>query len=88
MVWSIEVTEQAAKQIARLDRPVQQRIMAFLRERIATDESPRRIGQALAGSLVGLWRYRVGDYRLICQIDDGHVRVLVLTIGHRSDVYR
>lgn len=72
----------------RLDRPVQGRILAFLRDRIASLESPRRMGRALTGSRTGLWRYRVGDYRLVCRIEDQRVVVLVLAIAHRREAYR
>jgi mRNA interferase RelE/StbE len=57
-------------------------------ERLATEADPRRLGHSLSGPLIGLWRYRVGDYRLICRIEDGRCLVLVLTIGHRREVYR
>ncbi len=72
----------------RLDRQVQSRILAFLRSRIAGRENPRRLGRTLTGSRTGLWRYRVGDYRLVCRIEDQIVTVLVLAIAHRREVYR
>lgn len=89
MVWTVEFTDAARKDLAALDRQVARRILAFLRERIAVDENPRRLGQTLKGSRFGdFWKYRVGDYRVIVQIEDGLLRVLVLSIGDRKEVYR
>lgn len=89
MTWAIELSEQAQKQLAKLDKPVAKRIVAFLGERLALLEDPRSIGQALKGSELGaFWKYRVGDYRIICEIDDGVLKVLVLRIGNRREVYR
>lgn len=85
MPWIIEIAEGAARQLGRLDRTNQQRIRAFLAERLRED--PRRTGKALQGRHAGLWRYRIGDYRLICRIEDGRCLVLVLTVGHRREVY-
>ena len=87
MVWRIEVTETARKQLAKLDHPVRSEIVRYLRERIQTDEDPRRYGAPLRKGLAGRWKYRVGNYRLICQIQDEKVLVLVLMVGHRSKVY-
>lgn len=72
----------------QLDRQHQIRIVRFLRERIATSEDPRRLGRALQGQSVPLWRYRVGPFRLICSIEDDRLTVLVVRLGHRRDVYR
>lgn len=89
MVWTVEFTDAARKDLAALDRQVARRILAFLRERIAVDEDPRRLGQALKGSRFGdFWKYRVGDYRVIVQIEDGLLRVLILSVGDRKEVYR
>ena len=87
-MWTVEVDAHAAREIRRLDAEAQRRILIFLRERIAIAEDPRRFGSALTGPRTGLWRYRVGDYRLICRIEDERVVVLVLPVGHRRDVYR
>ncbi len=87
MAWRIEVTDTAKKQLAKLDPPVQSEIIRFLRERIQTDEDPRRYGAPLRKELAGRWRYRVGAYRIICQIQDEKVLVLVLMVGHRGRVY-
>lgn len=84
----VAVTETAARALARLDRPSQRRLRDFLRERLQGEADPRRTGKALHGRHAGLWRYRVGDYRRICRIDDGRCLVLVLKIVHRLEDYR
>jgi mRNA interferase RelE/StbE len=86
--WRIEITRTAEKQIVKLGRPAQKTIQRFLRERLTSADNPRQWGRALQGEKRGLWRYRVGDYRLICDIQDEKITVLVLEIGHRKDVYR
>lgn len=87
MAWRIELTASAEKSLSKLDRTAAKRITTFLRERVASADDPRSSGKALAGQLAGLWRYRVGDYRVICQIEDGTLVVLVVRIGHRSEIY-
>jgi mRNA interferase RelE/StbE len=86
--WLIQVTRTATKQITKLDRKAQQSILDFLRERLTPADNPRQWGRALQGEKRGLWRYRVGDYRLICDIQDEKITILVLELGHRKDVYR
>jgi mRNA interferase RelE/StbE len=86
--WRIEITRTAEKQITKLARPAQKSIQRFLRERLSSAENPRQWGRPLHGEKRDLWRYRVGDYRLICDIQDEKVIVLVLEVGHRKDVYR
>jgi mRNA interferase RelE/StbE len=86
--WRIEITRTATKQITKLDHKAQKSILDFLRERLALADNPRQWGQALQGEKRGLWRYRVGDYRLICDIQDEKITILVLQLGHRKDVYR
>ena len=88
MVWTIEITRTAEKQMKKLDRVAQKLIIRFLRERLKPAENPRQWGKPLRGEKRGLWRYRVGDYRLICDIQDERITVLVLEVGHRKDVYR
>lgn len=87
MAWRVEVSETAARQLAKLDRSVQLEIVRYLRERIATDQDPRRFGRPLRRNLAGRWKYRAGDYRLICEIQDHKILVLVLMVGHRSKIY-
>jgi len=86
LVWKIEMTGEAEKELARIDKSAAKRIIRYLRERVSVD--PRASGKSLRGDLSGLWRYRVGDYRLICELFDEKVSVLVIRIGHRKDVYR
>lgn len=88
MVWTIEITRTAERQIKKLDRRAQHSIIYFLRERLKPAENPRQWGKPLQGDKRGLWRYRIGDYRLICDIQDEKIMVLVLEVGHRKHVYR
>ena len=87
LAWRIEVTDIAKKQLAKLDRQVQLEIVRYLWEKIATEEDPRRHGAPLRRELLGRWKYRGGVCRLICEIQDEKVLVLVLMVGHRSKVY-
>jgi mRNA interferase RelE/StbE len=86
--WRVEITRTAEKQIQKLNRTAQESVVRFLRERVQTTDNPRQLGKPLQGDKGGLWRYRVGDYRLICDIQDERITVLVLRVGHRKDVYR
>ena len=89
MGWRIEFSPLAEKSLGKLDRQIAQRILRFLYERVAPLDDPRQIGEALKGSSLGaFWKYRVGDYRIIAHIDDGAVRILVVNIGNRREVYR
>lgn len=87
MAWRIEVSDTARRSLAKLDRNVAKRIAAFLRERLASAPDPRALGKPLSGPLRQYWRYRVGDYRLICDIQDQVLRILVVDVGDRKDVY-
>ena len=89
MPWQVELSSTAAGELARLDPQHRKRILKFLHERVAPLENSRSIGQALHGSRLGeFWKYRVGDYRLICKIEDDRLLVLVLRVGHRKEIYR
>lgn len=88
MAWTIEYTETAKVQLSKLDKPIARRVMDFMGERVVATDDPRQIGKALTGQFCGLWRYRVGDVRVICAIEDGALRVLVVRIGNRREVYR
>ena len=89
MAWRIEFEDAALKELAKLDKPEARRILAFLRERVAVLDDPRSVGEALKGSKLGeFWKYRVGDYRIVAHIEDGALRVLVLKVGNRREVYR
>lgn len=87
MTWRVEFDTRAAKELRSLDPPVRERIVRFLRERIAGSEDPRRLGRPLKGQSVPLWRYRVGPYRLVCTIEDDRLVVLVVRVGHRREIY-
>ena len=87
MRWGYSFEERALKELKKLGAQAQREILSYLDERIATEEDPSRFGKALRGDLAGLWRYRVGDYRLICSVREGEMLVLVLKVGHRRDVY-
>ena len=87
MAWTIDYTATASSQLRKLDKNTARRIVDFLDERVALS-NPRRIGQALSGPLGKLWRFRVGDYRVICDIQDETVRILVLRVAKRDQVYR
>ncbi|MBI9083194.1 MAG: type II toxin-antitoxin system RelE/ParE family toxin [Desulfobacterales bacterium] len=88
MAWTVSISDIAERQLRKLDRPVQKRILDWLDERIEGGKNPRHFGEPLRGDHAGLWRYRVGDYRILCEIRDREVLVLVLTIGHRRQVYK
>jgi mRNA interferase RelE/StbE len=89
MAWIVEFDTAAAKELGKLERQVSQRILTFLNSRLATLDDPRSLGEALKGTKLGeFWKYRVGDYRIITKIDDETVKVLVIKIGNRREVYR
>jgi mRNA interferase RelE/StbE len=87
MAWKIDLAPTALKQLAKLDKPVARRILKFLHERVQKLDDPRKIGAKLQGTLSEFWKYRVGDYRLICSLENDRLVVLVLRIGHRREVY-
>lgn len=89
LAWRVEFEDAALKELAKLDKPVARRILAFLRERVAALDDPRSVGEALKGSKLGeFWKYRVGDYRIVAHIEDEALRILVLKVGNRREVYR
>lgn len=89
MAWAIDYTETAKKQLRKLDKQTARRIVDFMDERIASQEDPRNTGKALTGPMLGAyWRYRVGDCRIICDIQDGALCILVIELGDRKKVYR
>lgn len=87
MAWLIRFDKGVERSLAKLDRQIAKRIISKLRE-IATLDDPRSVGKPLVGNLAGLWCYRVGDYRIICYIDDSALVILVVDVDHRSEVYR
>lgn len=88
MPWTYRFDERALKELRRLDRQIQKEIITYFDKRVAGLSDPRRFGKALTGSLSGLWRFRVRDYRIVCRIENREMVVLVLAVGHRKDVYR
>ncbi len=89
MVWAIEFDEAAKKELAKLDRQVAQRLLDFLTQRVISLKAPRSVGQALKGSKLGeFWKYRVGDFRIIANIQDQKMIILVLRVGNRREIYR
>lgn len=87
MTWTIEVSEKAVRSLRKMDKQTARRIRNELAE-IAELEDPRSRGKALVGNLAGLWRYRVGDYRIVCDIEDDVLVILVIDVAHRREVYK
>ena len=87
MRWAYSFDERALRELQTLDRQAQKDVIAYLEERIATNEDPRRFGKPLRAQFAGLWRHRVRDYRVLCQIKDNALLVLVVSVGHRKNVY-
>ncbi len=89
MAWKVEIDLAAERDLGKLDPQIARRILVFLHDRVAKLDDPRSIGDALKGDKLGaLWKYRVGDYRIISTIEDGALRILVVRIGNRREVYR
>ena len=88
MAWTLRISETARRQLKKLDRSTAQTLLRYLNRLVLETEDPRQRGKGLTANLTGLWRYRVGDYRLICDIQDGELMVLVLQVVHRSQAYR
>ena len=89
MAWIIKYTESSSKQLKKLDKQTALRVLDYMDERVAVLADPRSLGKNLKGSKMGeYWRYRVGDIRVICNISDGQMTVLVIEIGNRREVYR
>ena len=87
--FAIEFDPDAVKDLKKLDKPVQARLIGFLKDRVAPLKDPRSIGEALAGTKLGnYWKYRVGDWRIICDIQDKRIVVRVLRVGNRKEIYR
>lgn len=89
MTWIVELDPSVEKELDKLDPQEAKRILRFLFERVAHLENPRSLGEALKGSrFSSLWKYRVGDYRIISSLEDNIARILVVKIGNRKEVYR
>ncbi len=83
MAWSIEFDPSARRELEKLDKSVSDRILKFLRQRLAPLDDPRTIGERLHGPLRQYWKYRIGDYRLICSLKEDRLVVIVVQLGHR-----
>ncbi len=89
MAWQVELSASTVRELDKPRRPARPAHLKFLHERVARLDDPRSLGKALRGSRLGeFWKYRVGDYRLICKIEDERLIVLVLRVGHRKEIYR
>lgn len=88
MAWQIEIGAAALRQLRKTGHSDARRIRDYLRQRVQPLDDPRQLGMPLKGELAGLWRYRVGDHRIICEIVDERITVIVIRIGHRREVYR
>jgi mRNA interferase RelE/StbE len=89
LAWKIDFIPDVEKTLANLGAEATKRILKFMRQRVASLEDPRSIGEPLKGSrFAGLWRYRVGDYRILCEIQDEKISILVVRVGHRREVHK
>jgi mRNA interferase RelE/StbE len=89
MAWTVKIEKAAKGDLGKLDARIVRRILIFLHSRLASRDDPRSMGEALKGSALGeFWKYRVGDYRIICRLEDMTITVFVVRIGHRSKVYQ
>lgn len=88
LAWKLEFSDKARKQLRNLDNAIAVRIVDTLERNVEPGKDPRATGGALAGKLSNLWRYRVGDYRVLVEIEDARVTVTAVEVGHRSDIYR
>ena len=86
-MYNVEVTPKCRRELKKLDPYIQKMILAWIRKNLVGCDDPRIQGKALKGVYAGLWRYRIGDYRIICEINDDKLIILTLTVGHRSSVY-
>jgi mRNA interferase RelE/StbE len=87
LAWTIEYDPGALKDLKKLDRQIQREILDYMDERVARAQNPRNFGKPLRASKFGLWRYRMRDYRIICELQEKRLVVLVVAVGHRSTVY-
>lgn len=87
MAWTIEYQEGAVADLKKIDRQVQREILDYMDKRVAAATDPRAFGKPLRQSKFRLWRYRWREYRIICQLLDNRLVVLVVAIGHRSKIY-
>ena len=87
MKYKVIFTEKAKKQLKKLDKHISALIIGWIEKNIENSTNPRLYGKGLVGNKAGQWRYRIGDYRIICEIQDDKIIVLILEIGHRKEIY-
>ena len=87
LAWTIDWETRAFKDFQKLDKIIQKKILKYLKERVLLQKDPRAFGKGLAYDKVGLWRYRVENYRIVCQIEDDKLIILIILVSHRKDVY-
>lgn len=87
MRYTVEFTERALKDLRKLDRHTAALILGWVRKNLENCENPRQHGKGLTANKSGQWRYRVGDYRLLAEIEDNKIRILILNVGHRREIY-
>lgn len=87
MKYRVETTPQFDKEFKKLDKYTMKMIKSWITKHLIDCENPRSFGKGLTSNRSGQWRYRIGDYRLICKIDDGELIILALSVGHRRDIY-
>ncbi len=85
--WKLDFSNPAKKQLHKLDTSIQKKILSFLYHRLSNNPDPRLFGKVLRGNLLGYWSYRVGDYRIIADIQDHKLTILIIDIGHRREIY-
>jgi len=88
LAWTVRLSDDAKRDLQKLDKTLQKRITSFLLDRLQTTDNPCLTGKALQGRFSGLWRYRVGDFRLLCRIENNELIILVIEIGHRKEIYK
>lgn len=88
MTWTVNYSKRAIKALSKIDPSIRQRLLSFIDDTLSGLDDPKQLGKALTGKYKGLWRYRVGNYRLICNIEDNELIILVLELGHRKDIYK
>lgn len=88
MSYSVEYSARAVRDLKKLDRYIRTLIISWIEKNLVNCDNPRQFGKALAANRIGQWRYRIGDYRVLAEIDDGKVLIMVVNVGHRKDIYK
>lgn len=86
-MWKVEWDSKALKEAKKLDRNARKKIVDYLENRVLKSQNPYQYGKALTGDKAGIWRYRVGNYRILCLIEDRNFIILVIAVGHRKNIY-